>query len=48
MSAMYSANRIKDSYGLKSVILSALLKSLYVYNSVVNSILNWTVKIRKL
>ena len=36
-----------DIYGLKSCLLSALCKSLYVYDSVVNSILNWTFKIRK-
>ena len=33
--------------GLKSCLLSALHKSLYVYDSVVNSILNRTFKIRK-
>ena len=46
--AMTNANVVKYTYSLKSFILSALCKSLYVYDSVVNSILIRTVKIRKL
>ena len=46
--AMKNANLVKDTYGLNSFILSALRKSLYVYDSVVNSILIRTVKIRTL
>ncbi|KAK2183175.1 hypothetical protein NP493_321g02003 [Ridgeia piscesae] len=38
---------LKDTYCLKSCLLSAVRKSLYVYDSVVNSILNRTFKIRK-
>ena len=38
---------VKDTYGLKSCLLSALRKSVYVYDSVVNSILHRTFKIRK-
>ena len=37
----------KDTYGLKPRLLSALRKSLYVYDSLVNSILNRTFKMRK-
>ena len=42
--AMHNAILVKDTYGLKPC---ALRKSLYVYDSVVNSILNWPFKIRK-
>jgi len=35
---------MKETYGLKSLLLSALHNSLYVCDSVVNSILNQTVK----
>ena len=38
----------KRHIGLKSLILSALRKLVYVYDSVVNSILNRTIKITKL
>ena len=40
-------NPIKDTNGLKSCLLSALRKLLYVYDSMVYSILNRTFKIRK-
>ena len=45
---MQNTNPVKDTYGLNSLLLSALRKSLYVYNSVLNSMLSWTVKIKKL
>ena len=46
--AMQNANRVKDTYGLKLFLLSVLHESLYVYDTVVNSKLNRTVKIGKL
>ena len=45
---MSKANPVKDTYGLTSCLLSALRKSLCVYDSVINSLLNWTFKIRKI
>ena len=43
---MQNANPVKDTYGLTSWLLSALRKSLCVYDTVKNSILNRTFKIR--
>ena len=40
-------NPVKDTYGVKLCLLSALRKSPYVNDSVVNSILNRTFKITK-
>ena len=46
--AISNASHVKDTCDLKSFIVYALRESVYVYDSMVNSILNWTVKIRKL
>ena len=45
---MENANRAKDTHGLKSFILHALRKSLYIYDNEVNSMVNRKVTMRKL